>query len=145
MKTDNKFWMIATVFILVSFVVAFNFERFTGQATAVKTPPKVAPKIYLSSNAYLSEQEPVIKAGNRLYVTVETGDLGIKKSGAIYDASRKKIANLAFTQNCGGNMCRPKRTTAIRYQVPSGWKGKYCARITEVSTEKITEKCFTVQ
>jgi hypothetical protein len=145
MKTDNKFWMIATVFILVGFVVAFNFERFTGQATTVKIPPKVAPKIYLSSNQYLSEQDTLIKSGNRLFVTVETGDLGIKKVGAIYDASGRRVANLVFSQNCGGNVCRPKRTTAIRYQVPSGWKGGYCTRITEVSTEKITEKCFTVQ
>ncbi|MFH1210840.1 MAG: hypothetical protein V1645_02895 [archaeon] len=144
MKDNKKTWVIASVFFIVTMVVAFNFERFTGQAITSSIPPK----IYLSASPTVTNQENcTITAGNRLFVTVETGDKGIKRNGLIYDGKRtsRKLANLMFDPNCGGNVCRPKKVTWIRYAIPNGWKGPYCVRVVESSTNKITEKCFEVK
>lgn len=138
---DNKTVMISIVLLFVVGLVALNLERFTGKATAHSVPPKV----YLSASSKINSQENcVVSAGNKLYITAETGSKGIRRKGSVYRSEGLKAAEVEFDQNCGGGMCRPNRVTWASYRIPAEWKGRYCFRVIESGSNEVVGKCFTV-
>jgi len=145
MIQDKKTILVGAVLILVIALVAFNLERFTGEAVKAKIPPKV----YLSASPQIATQENcVVQAGSKVYITVETGSRGIRRNGYIYDSNGNnqiRVASLEFDQNCGGGYCRQNKISWGEYRTATNWKGKYCVSVVEHSTNQMTSKCFTVQ
>jgi len=146
MTFDKKITLIGVVFLIVAVAVIFNLERFTGKAAAVKT---IEPKVYASANPQITEQEQcTVKAGSKVYITVETGNRGIRRTGYLYDNKGTNplgVASIEFDQNCGGSTCRQNKITWAEYRTPTSWNGKYCIKVVEMDTKKAASKCFTVQ
>lgn len=146
MKLDNKTVIIGVVLLVVVGIVTFNLEKFTGKATATKYIP---PKVFLSANPQITNQEnSIVKAGSKVYVTVETGSKGIRRNGYIYDnngVNPLRRADVEFDQNCGGSVCRPNKVTWADYRTSTSWKGEYCVKVAELNTNTLVGKCFTIQ
>ncbi len=145
MALDKKLVWISAVFLVVALAVAFNIEKFTGKATTTV----ILPKVYLSSDPKVpDESDCIVKAGNKIYVTIETGSKGIRRNGYIYaerGETEIRRADVEFDQNCGGGICRPNKVSWADYRVPTSWKGKYCVKVAQLGTNQLIGKCFTVQ
>lgn len=145
MAADKKIMLVGVVFLIVAVAVIFNMERFTGKAAAVTT---AEPKVYVSANPQITSQEEcTVKAGSKVYITVETGSKGIRRTGYLYDNQGKPLglASFEFDQNCGGGTCRQNKITWADYKIPTSWNGKYCVKVVELQTNKAVSKCFTAQ
>ncbi len=145
MPLDKKLIWISVVFLVIALAVAFNIEKFTGKATSAVIPPKV----YLSSNPKVpDEPDVIVKSGNKIYITTETGSKGIRRNAYIYSERGKvesRRADVEFDQNCGGGICRPNKVSWADYRTPTNWKGKYCVKVAQLGTNQLIGKCFTVQ
>lgn len=141
--SNQKTMIISLVFVLVALVVAFNFEKFTGQAAKNVQPTK----IYISSDPDIVDLGSVtVSPGDDVYVTVDAGSKGSYGTVYIYDvntARQKRVVSRELT-NCGPTMCRSGVIGTAKIDVYSNWKGKYCATVQDLATKKNIQSCFTV-
>ncbi len=132
------------VLVLIALVIAFNFEKFTGQAVK-KTS---VTKLYVSADPNIADQgEIAVTKGDEIYFTVDSGSKGSAGLVVIYDmngAREKRIQSLEVS-NCGTSLCKAGTIGTVRSNVYYSWKGKYCARIRDIATNKDVQSCFTVR
>lgn len=136
--------MIGLVVILVALVIAFNFEKFTGQATKRTS----TTKIYLSSNPEIADEGAVsLDKGDYLYITVDAGSKGSYGIVTLYDtnSARERRIQTVELKNCATKQCKPGVLGTARVNVYYNWEGRYCARVKDLGSNKEVQSCFTVR
>ncbi len=132
------------VLVLIALVIAFNFEKFTGQAIK-KTS---VTKLYVSADPNIADQgEITVDRGDEIYFTVDAGSKGSNGLVIVYDmngARERRIQSLEIV-NCGSNLCKAGTIGTVRSNVYYNWEGKYCARVRDVATKKDVQSCFRVR
>lgn len=129
--------------ILVALVIAFNFEKLTGQATK----RVIVTKIYLSSDSDIADQGEVsLNKGAPLYLTVDAGSKGSSGTVTVYDMNAVKAKRIQTTEltNCGRTQCKPGVVGIARINMYYNWEGRYCATVKDLATNKEVQSCFTV-
>lgn len=136
--------IISLVVILVALVIAFNFEKFTGQATTKMT----STKLYLSTDPEIADQgEVTLNKGDILYITVDPGTKGSYGIVTIYDVNsvRERRIQTVELQNCATKQCKPGVIGTATQNIYYNWEGRYCARVKDLGTKKEVQSCFTVR
>ncbi|MFH1210839.1 MAG: hypothetical protein V1645_02890 [archaeon] len=135
--------IISLVLILAALVIAFNFEKFTGQATT-----NIAQtKLYLSADPEIADQgEIAVNKGQAIYITVDTGSKGSSGTVIIYDVNSAKQRRVLTTElkNCSPNQCKAGVIGTGKISAYYNWNGKYCATVKDIVTRKDVKSCFTV-
>jgi hypothetical protein len=136
--------IISLVLILAALVVAFNFERFTGQAVR-----NIAPtKLYLSANPDIADQGSVtVNKGDPVYITVDAGSKGSSGTVVVYDMNTAKQRRVLTTElkNCSPGQCKSGVIGIGKISAYYNWQGKYCATVKDLATKKDIQSCFTVR
>ncbi len=126
-------------------MIAFNFEKFTGQATK-----KVVgvTKVYLSADPSIADQgEVTLNKGETLYVTVDAGSQGSRGIITLYDmnsAKARRVKTVELT-GCGSQQCKPGVIGTAKINIYYNWEGRYCVTVKDLGTNKDVQSCFTVR
>lgn len=142
MEKNRRGLLLLIVLIIAAVLVAFNLEKFTGGAVKTKIT-----SIYVSTDPTIkSETYPSVGAGEKIYITVETGSKGCKRTVGIYkeDASPLRAATTELQENCGGTKCRANKVTHTDFRTRSDWEEKYCAAVLDLLTNKEVKACFEI-
>jgi len=151
MELDKRMTVMVLSILLVAVLVGLNFEKFTGKyvSNPFREGEAVLSKIYVSTDPSVVKMDnPTVTAGKKVYFTVEIGSEGCSRNMAIYRKSGgARVARIELDQNCGGDKCRPNRITWADYRIPADWKGEYCGRVYDYSTQSYLTPgaCFTVK
>lgn len=148
LKKDKKLLIISILGVLILFLIVYSFGGSTT-GEIVKDRKQVVSKVYLSSiDTIIKEENPVIKAGDLLHISVETGSSGIKNTFNIYSKDNKNLVRKAtgtLKKNCGGVWCTPNSLASGTVPVKIDWNGTYCVGIYDRETKKEVESCFKVE
>ena len=147
---SRKILVPSLVLLALALLVTFNFDRFSGEAVKTRTlGQETTTKIYVSADEDVASQDhPLVRAGHRVFFTVDVGSKGSKNALSIYDANSPralKLATVTLHEGCGGSACRPYRRTSGFYHTLASWRGRYCAGLYDKGLKKEVESCFTVQ
>jgi len=149
-ELDQKKVIFGTILFVLIVLVSFNIDQFTGSATkSSQSGVETLTKLYVSSFPNLiSEYNPTIDGGKKVFFTIEVGSQGSKDEVSIYDSNSRtghRIATVKLTEGCGGSSCRPFRITSANYVTATTWNGEYCARVYDRGLKKEIESCFMVK
>ena len=85
---DKKLLIISLSIILVFTTVAFNFEKFTGQAGRLWVLQESLAE-QCKGEGSVSVEPKIIEAGDKLYITIKPGDICIDNEIIIYKKNFK--------------------------------------------------------
>ncbi len=153
MKLDKKSIIVIVSLIIISLVVSFNFEKFTGNYTYGQLSSKhsevIPSNIYVSNDLNIQKKaNPKFNTGDKIFINIDVGSEGCERIVEVYKKETgTKIKELKLNQNCAGNKCRARKTTWTELKIPGGWKsGEYCATIHDlnINANSKHEACFKV-
>lgn len=141
-SSNQKTLIISLILVLVALVIAFNFEKFTGQVTKAATT-----KVYLSADPDIADQGQItVNKGDTIYFTVNPGSKGSSGLVTVYDANAAHIRRIQTVEldNCG-DYCKAGVIGTGKVNVYYNWEGKYCAGVKDTATGKEVQNCFNVR
>lgn len=142
-KKNNK-TLVVSIIILVFAILIIIGLSYTGQI--IKTKEKVTKLDISSKKTIVKEENLVLKPGDMLYVTVETGYKGSNNRVYLYkisDVKKRRATNIVL-RKCP-NICLSGKVSDGEFRIPLDWSGKYCAAIIDLGTNKEVESCFNVK
>lgn len=136
--------IVSLVLVLVALVVAFNFEKLTGQAT--KKVESVT-KVYLSTDPDIADQGAlVVNKGDTVYLTVDAGARGSSGTVVLYNMNAAKERRVKTMDLVGcGSSCKVGTLGTAKVGMYYNWEGRYCVRVKDSGTGKDVQNCFTVR
>ena len=159
MDKDTKGLILALVVIVIVAIVAFNFQAYTGNLIDVRglanyevttrgglvssNIEESVSKIYVSTNLdVVDEDNPTIFAGEKFYVTVETGSQGSDNRLRAYSKDDFfQGGTRVFLKPCSDN-CNRNRVVSAEILSSSSWgDGEYCVSVRDGLTKQEVERC----
>jgi len=142
-KRETKTMVFALAAVVLVAILALNFES-TGKT--VSTKAVTLTKVYVSSNPeIINQNNPIIKAGNYIYITVESGSNAISKEVKIVRKDNGLRVTEKPIKGCEGINCDRDEVGTATYKTPTSWYGNYCAEIQNRELNKVWQACFSVQ
>lgn len=131
---NKKNIFFAVVLLVVVFVVAINFDKFTGES--VRRAGKVT-----EINVFPEE----ISSGEKIYVEIFPGDhgaeleIGIYKKGKGYALARWKDKSQGFSRY------KEEYPLNVSYKTWGSWvEGEYIIKVKDIGTEEYVEDNFFI-
>jgi len=93
----------------------------------------------------INQHDPLLRAGQKIYITVEAGTERIDKDiNIVYKESGLRAVSRPL-EGCGGRDCNPGEIGTTDYKTGSNWYGEYCARVKSYDATKYWESCFKIR